>query len=126
MSLIMDPGAARGVTRGGVKFAFHHNPSQRQLATERSAAKRRAKAEIRRAVRAGEMSLAEVLLDQPPCMTTVRLLDLLDLVPNLGPRVITTIGRRAVRDGINLAVPLGHASSRSRVWLVEHGRRNLD
>lgn len=87
--------------------------------------KRSARAEIRRRLRTGQLSLTELVSDPPPEMEGVVLVDVLRMLRDTnrerGQASLAAIGRRAVVDGVNLMVPLGTASARSRAWVAEHG-----
>jgi acetolactate synthase regulatory subunit len=74
---------------------------------------------IRRQLRMGETSLSVILRDPPQPMAKDPLFDVLKWVRHRGHRWLIDVNRRAILEGVNLAVPLGQASERSRRWLVE-------
>jgi hypothetical protein len=85
---------------------------------------RKERSDARRALRTGALSMEAVMRDPPPALAGVPLID----VVRLGYRyrnggAITEIGRMALRDGVNLMMPLGTASVRSREWVARHGCR---
>jgi hypothetical protein len=93
---------------------------------QKAAAARRRRADSLRAVRAGELRLAEVLRERPRWARNLLLLVLVMEQPYFGPAKVRQLNRRAVRDGINLGQILGHASDGTLHWLCraleEQGR----
>lgn len=89
-----------------------------------SSALRKERSEVRRAIRTGVLTLEAVMSDPPPALAGVLLID----VVRLGYRYrtaesVTELGRLALRAGVNLMIPLGVASERSRRWVAENGCR---
>lgn len=88
-------------------------------------AKRRGMAAVRRKLRTGELTLGDVMAAQPAELNDVLLVDVLRWARRCGgKRVAEIVGREALRDQVNLMVPLGRASARSRAWVAEHGVRS--
>lgn len=69
-------------------------------------------------LRSGELPGYALVADPPPCLSTMFVFDLLRLLPRSGSGRVREINRLAVRDGINLAVPLSRLSEHRRHWLV--------
>jgi hypothetical protein len=64
------------------------------------------------------------LHEPPDDLRTAPLLDLIQWTRSRGRRrhpSIVHVNAEAVRAGVNLLVPLGRASQRSREWVSEHG-----
>lgn len=90
----------------------------RRLANER----RVAVAELRRHVLAGRVSLAVLLRDPPDLLAQVALIDVMAFAVT-APRAGVwreRVGRDALRDGVNLLVPLGRAGGASREWAARN------
>jgi hypothetical protein len=100
--------------------SFDALDEHREEASRRSATKRRAAADLRRALRDGDVSLAEVLLDPPECLAHLPIFQVLTMGRSLGPRKLQYLNTWAMREFVNLAVPLGQASKRSRKWCAEN------
>jgi hypothetical protein len=79
----------------------------------------RKRARIRRGLRTGELRLADVLADPPPELEDVLLVDLVRWSRGVGRSKLERIGRRAVQDGVNLAMTVGRVAPSSRVWAGE-------
>jgi hypothetical protein len=82
-------------------------------------------AEPKRRIRCREITLVDLLEDPPGCIAEYGLIDVVRLGYQSGGRykatpAITTLGRDAVRDGVNLLWPIGKASLRSRRWVAVH------
>jgi hypothetical protein len=79
------------------------------------------KASVRQSLRNGSLTLAEVAATRPPTLCTTPLFALMLELPGFGARRLEKLNRRALEDGINLALTLGGASERTLRWLVrEH------
>jgi hypothetical protein len=76
------------------------------------------KANIKRDVREGIVTLAEITATRPASLRAVPLFALLLELPGFGRRRLDTLNRRAIADGINLARTLGDASASTLDWLV--------
>jgi hypothetical protein len=100
---------------------------ERRLAgTHKSNQKRREIADMRRDLHTGRVSIGEVLRNPPACLEERLLFEVLLMGRQIGPEKLRIINIWAMREGVNLAVPLGRASERSREWLAgelqSHGR----
>lgn len=79
---------------------------------------------IRQNLRTGQLTLTELMADPPIVMRNVTLADILQMrraTTRAAHPSVMALGQRAMRDGINLLVPLGQASARSRAWVAEYG-----
>lgn len=95
--------------------------SQRLDALERANVKRLARADYRRRLPGDADLLRAVLLDPPDDLKAVRLHEIVAWSRKdrcARTRGIESLGRRAVVHGVNLMMPLGRASLRSREWLA--------
>jgi hypothetical protein len=83
-------------------------------------------AAAKRDLRSGVLSLDDVLSNPPDALASVALVDLIRWCRSRSPlqrqSSLIRIGRRAVSDNVNLLVPLGEASVRSRDWVAEWGQ----
>lgn len=86
-------------------------------------------AALRQQMRTGQVTLTQVLMDPPEELSGYTILDVLRFPRSTdryqGSAGLTRLGRMALRDGVNLAIPLGEASARTRAWAAEHGMRQL-
>ncbi len=85
---------------------------------------RRNRAAVRAALRSGTLTLQDAMTSPPPELLRDPLIDVLRHGRGCcrrSPAWMEKLGREAVRDGVNLMVPLGRASARSRAWVAEHG-----
>ncbi|HZV74547.1 MAG TPA: hypothetical protein VFF79_12590 [Conexibacter sp.] len=81
-------------------------------------------ARIRGEVRRDPYRVRDLLLDPPPALTNLTVLDVLRMPLKHGTAtpVLSRIGRRAAAARISLLEPMGSPSSRrAREWAVEHG-----
>lgn len=95
--------------------------AQRRASLDVANVKRRQMGCIKADLRAGRLQLGDVMRDWPAELASVPLVDLIRWTRGKGPchgRAVVEIGRRAVRDKVNLMVPLGDASARSREWVA--------
>ncbi len=86
-------------------------------------AKRLEVAELRRRVRAGDITLLELLEDPPAAMAHVTLFDCALWVNRTQRRSgarTERLGRMALVEGVNLGMPVGRASARSRRFVGVH------
>ena len=94
--------------------------SARQLAND----KRLRIATVRRDLRNGTLSLSSAMSDPPDELLRYPLIDVIRWTRMQGRRCTRSdveIGRRAVRDGVNLMLSVGDASPRSRAWVAQWG-----
>lgn len=80
------------------------------------------KAEVRRKIRSGELTLSEVLVDIPKCLQNVPTLFVIDMVPYVGQSRLAQLNYEASKHGINLALPLGALTARAREFLTKWDR----
>lgn len=80
---------------------------------------RKDKAEIRRRLRAGEVTLGDLLEDIPACIRNTPTLFVLDMIPYVGDSTLAEVNHQAIRSGINLALPLGALTGRAKTFLAE-------
>jgi hypothetical protein len=76
------------------------------------------KANIKRDVREGALTFAEIATERPAPLRPVPLFALLLELPGFGHRRLDALNRRAIADGINLARTLGEASASTLDWLA--------
>jgi len=84
--------------------------------------RRQQTAVVRRALRLDRGELARVLADPPECLHRLTLIDVVMLClasRRTQPRAIALLGRMALRDGVNLLLPVGRASPATRQWLAD-------
>lgn len=90
-----------------------------------SAAARGRRGEVRRQLRSGELPLGEAMASPPEPLLDAALIDVIRWSRSNrshgSRRSLEVIGRAALRDNVNLMMPLGRASERSRTWVAEHG-----
>lgn len=96
-------------------------PVEQRTASLRLAnTQRRAQRDLKIALREGTIQFADLLAAPPPFLASVPIIDLIRWTrAKKGPSLVT-IGRAAVRDGVNLMLPLGDASAHSRGWVAEN------
>jgi hypothetical protein len=99
---------------------------QRHAALHLANSRRHQIALTKQRLRTGDLPLATVMRTQPELLADVALIDIVRwaYVVAKRPRAIERLGRQAVIDGVNLMVPLGRASARSRAWVAQHALRN--
>jgi hypothetical protein len=84
-------------------------------------AKRIAMAALRRRLRTERGALADVMLNPPAVLENVAIVDVVRLAySKRSGRMMQLLGREACRDNVNLLMPLGCASLRTRRWVAEH------
>jgi hypothetical protein len=88
-------------------------------ANEASTRVRRQKAQTRRSLRDGTLTLEQVLQDPPACFKRVPTFDVLLMLPRFGHATLCTWNASASRHGINLALPPARLSRRSKDWLIQ-------
>jgi hypothetical protein len=96
---------------------------QCQQALHMAQRKRLALAAVKRALRNGALTLDAAMADPPAELANYPLIDVIrwTRTRGYGTPAITAIGRQALRDSVNLMVPLGDASTRSRAWVAQWG-----
>lgn len=101
------------------------NPGERAVALANANAKRVAIAQMRKHVLAGRIDPGDLFLDPPEILAHRALIDVMALA-RLDPLIGAwreEIGKAAVRDGVNLLVPVGKASRVSREWAARMSPR---
>lgn len=87
--------------------------------------RRRVQVRVRRGLRDRTLSLTGVLLDPPAELSDVLVLDVVRWARSAsgqrGAAGMHRLGRLALRDGVNLLVPVGRASVATRAWAAQHG-----
>ena len=89
--------------------------------TDGPALARRARSEraaLKRALRAGRLTLGEVATRRPGPLRDMPLFVLLGELPGMGQRRVERLNRRAIAARINLARTLGEASTATLGWLL--------
>jgi hypothetical protein len=89
--------------------------------TDGPALARRARSEraaLKRALRAGRLTLGEVAVRRPAPLRDMPLFTLLGELPGMGQRRVERLNRRAIAVRINLARTLGEASTATLGWLL--------
>jgi hypothetical protein len=66
------------------------DPAQRRAALEQAAVARRTRAEVKARLKAGELSLAQVLASDDEAVRNLRVSELLAALPRMGPRTAAT------------------------------------
>jgi len=100
------------------------SPDQRRAALVTANKRRKAVAEIRAEISASRENACRVLLDPPEPALGLAVIEVLVLArSSLGWRSagVKEIGARALRDNVNVLVPLGEASQRTREWAATEG-----
>jgi hypothetical protein len=95
---------------------------QRRAALEIANERRAAVAAYKRALRGGELPLAQVMLDPPADLAEVPLVDLARWSRGQARNNawFVRMGQAALRERVNLMLPLGRASVRTREWVAEY------
>jgi hypothetical protein len=102
------------------------NPDFHAHANSESARKRIAISEIRARLAGGQLSLAEVLADNPPVLADLALFEVVRMARGMDRETVHRLNRDAITasiaDGtfINLACPMGRTSASTRRWVAEH------
>lgn len=82
------------------------------------------RAQLRRAMRTGEVTLAEVMLDPPEAAKSALVIDVIRWQHGKCVASLRVIGKQALRDRINLMLTVGSSSTMTRAWVAEHGTYN--
>lgn len=95
---------------------------QVQAALMRANDRRTRIAQLKTRIRRGEISLAEIMNDPPGELENWTCADVVALQYSrrTGTPALERLGRMAVRDDINLFVPMCRASVRTRAWITQH------
>lgn len=94
---------------------------QRRAALELANEKRLRIADLRRRIRTEHGALEDVLLNPPEELAGIPIIDIVRYAYDNRPaKTAERLGRLAIRDGVNLLMPLGRASARTREWTAEH------
>ena len=100
--------------------APHQNAALRQRHDALGAANhtRLARAQLKRELRAGRLTIAEVTARRPEPLRELTLFALLGELPGIGQRRLERLNRRAIAARVNLARTLADASAATLRWLV--------
>ena len=103
----------------------NRSPERMREIADASYAVRSGRAQIRSALRAGQMPLADLLADPPACIHDMTVLDVLCMLRTKYSKGAwkRDLGAAMIRDRINLLVPVDKASERTLTWAVQHGQR---
>lgn len=94
---------------------------QRDMALVLANEQRAAVAELRRRVARERGALEDVLMNPPDVLAQWPVVDVVRMTySQRSSKALARLGQLAARDRVNLLVPLGMASERTRVWAVEH------
>lgn len=97
--------------------------SQPITALTEANAKRDRIAALRRDIRACRIPLDTILRDRPEELAHWPIIDVIRLgYSKRSVTAVTELGRRAVRDNVNLLIPLGDASQRTLSWVAANAR----
>lgn len=99
---------------------------QRNEALRLANVKRTDLKDVKYALRSGRLSLTDAMLTRPDVLGHALLIDVIRWTRRQGRGrrpALTDIGKQALRDHVNLMVPLDEASLRSREWVAEYGTR---
>lgn len=97
--------------------------TQRREALDSANALRAERAEIRKGLRDGSLTLENVLLDPPEALLAVPLLDVLQMDRHRRTTAMWRLNGLAVHEGVNLMLPVGHASEQTRRFAIALGSR---
>jgi hypothetical protein len=103
---------------------------QRTAARRLADQNRRVNVELRRRVKTGEVTIAEILANPPAHWAHVPMIDVIRRVRGRrvwgsGTTWLERLGRAAVRDDVNVFMPVGRASTRSRERMIRYAAENL-
>jgi hypothetical protein len=73
---------------------------------------------VRAALRRGDLSIAEVMREQPAGLADRTLFEILLMAHQFGRARLRALNEQAIEDRINLAVTLEHAGERTREWVA--------
>jgi len=90
---------------------------------DRSLRVRRAIKQQRDALATGELTVAEVMLEQPAALGDRALLEILLMARGIGRIRLGELNQRAIDDGVNLAATLQDADRYSRRWVAANALR---
>ncbi len=85
---------------------------------------RRERADLKAAMRDGTVTLDDLLMTPHPAVVDTPLIDVLlwrRRATRMQAPALARLGERAVRDRVNLLLPVGAASERVRAWCVVNG-----
>jgi hypothetical protein len=97
------------------------SPEQRMAALQTATERRVRLAELRRELTRDRTALRRVLADPPPELANMAMVDVVRLAwGRRSSPSLARLGRLAVRDGVNLMMPLGEASVHTRAWMARN------
>jgi hypothetical protein len=91
---------------------------------ERSTQVRQANKRVRHALADGRLTIAEVMADQPGELADRALFEILLLARGVGRKRLQELNTRAIEEGVNLALTLGHADESTRRWVAANVLRS--
>lgn len=93
---------------------------QRQTALLTANETRTKRAQLKRGLRSGDVTLAQAFRE-PVFADSL----LIEVVRYTGAhKALAAVGKQALRDNVNLMVTVGRASERSKAWVAKHGYRH--
>jgi hypothetical protein len=103
---------------------------QRAAALSLANQRRTTRAQLRRRISTGDLTLAAVLEDPPDELRDLIILDIVRIARGSRHSAryvawLERMGRAAIVDGVNLMMPLGRASQRTRDWVAVYASWNL-
>jgi hypothetical protein len=100
---------------------------QRDAALKRANDRRMGIARLREQIRRGEVTLAEILADPPDLIENWTCADVVRLQwsRRASTPAMERLGRLAVRDRVNLFMPMGRTSLATRAWVARHASWNV-
>ncbi len=104
-----------------------YDPEKRDRALREANERRLEVAEWRKRLRRNVPEIRRALATKPDPIAEVLVVELLSWARARGLRAgqLEEIGRQAVVDDVNLLVPLGRASVKTRAWAIEHGLKGV-
>lgn len=74
---------------------------------------------LRREMRAGRLTLAEIFEEIPEHVLEMPLISVLELVPYIGYVRIAELNYEAIRRGINICLPCGALTDRTKQFIID-------
>ena len=84
----------------------------------RSNVVRQARADVRRQLGSGGLTIAAAMHDRPSDLGDIALFEIVLMARNVGRRRLRQLNERAVAAGVNLALTLQEADERTRDWVA--------
>jgi hypothetical protein len=103
--------------------------AQRRDAIDKANAIRTARAQIKKQVQAGEITVAGLMADPPDVLSSMAVCDVIRFAHKSHRGSDTwwfeNLGKHAAIERVNLCVPLGRASVRTRAWIATNTRKKV-